>query len=160
MNQVYILVISMGLGLLCYSLIAKWYLMPYLSKLPAVDALTPLLLLHSFRYVGLAFLIPGVVSFNLSPAFALPAAYGDLITALLALLAIMALRLEWKIAIALVWIFNVVGVLDLLTAIYQALSHTVPSQFQAAYFIPTVIVPLLLVTHYMIFVMLFRRRNA
>ncbi len=112
-----ILPLSIVLGLLSYSLIAKWHVMPQLVGMPRANALTPHLLLHSFRYIGLAFLIPGVTSEILDSRFAIPAAYGDLLAALLALVAIMALRLRWAMAIPLVWVFNIEGSLDLLNAV-------------------------------------------
>jgi hypothetical protein len=85
------------------------------------------------------------------------AAYGDLLAALLALGAIAALRAGWTIAIPLVWVFNLVGALDLINALFQGLRHNV--QLGAAYYIPTVAVPALLVTHAMIFAMLLTRRG-
>ncbi len=153
-----ILPLSILLGLLSYSLIAKWYVMPQLAAMPRANALTPLLLLHSFRYIGMAFLIPGVTSEVLDTRFAIPAAYGDLLAALLALMAIMALRLRWAMAIPLVWIFNVEGFLDLINAVYQGFRHVPGGHFGATYFIPAMIVPALLVTHMMIFILLSRRQ--
>ena len=143
------------LSLVVYSLIARWYVVPRLAALPLRDALTPLLLLHAFRYLGMVFLVPTVVGPALPAAFAVPAAYGDLLAALLALLAIAALRQAWPLAIPLVWLFNVEGTLDLVNAFYQGLRNNV--QLGAAYYIPTVAVPALLVTHAMIFTMLIRR---
>ncbi|MEE8074380.1 MAG: hypothetical protein V3T60_01995 [Candidatus Binatia bacterium] len=154
----YILPLSIVFGLLSYSLIAKWYVMPYLAALPRADALTPLLLLHSFRYIGMAFLISGVTSEVLDTRFAIPAANGDLLAALLALMAIMALRLRWAMAIPLVWIFNIEGFLDLINAVYQGFRHVPGGHFGATYFIPAMIVPALLVTHMMIFILLSRRQ--
>jgi hypothetical protein len=156
----YILPLSIVLGLLSYSLIAKWYVMPRLAALPRADALTPLLLLHSFRYIGMAFLISGVTLEVLDSRFATPAAYGDLLAAILALIAIMALRLRWAMAIPLVWIFNIEGSLDLLNAVYRGFSHIPDGHFGATYFIPALIVPALLVTHVMIFVLLWHRQEG
>ena len=143
------------LSLVVYSLIARWYVVPRLAALPLRDALTPLLLLHAFRYLGMVFLVPTVVGPALPAAFAVPAAYGDLLAALLALLAIAALRQAWPLAIPLVWLFNVEGTLDLVNAFYQGLRNNV--QLGAAYYIPTFAVPALFVTHAMIFTMLIRR---
>ena len=123
------------------------------APLPA--ALTPLLLLHAFRHVGMVFLVPTVVGSALPAAFAVPAAYGDLLAALLALLAIAALRSSWTLAIPLVWLFNVEGTLDLLNAFYQGFTNNV--LLGSAYYIPTFAVPALFVTHAMIFAMLIRR---
>ena len=143
------------LSLVGYSLIARFYVAPRLAALPLPAALTPLLLLHAFRHLGMVFLVPAVVGPGLPPAFAVPAAYGDLVAALLALLAIAALRMEWPLAITLVWVFNTVGLLDLVNAFYQGLRNNV--QLGAAYYIPTYVVPALLVTHAMMFAMLVRR---
>ena len=146
--------LSIVLGLLCYSLIAKCYLMPWLSRQSRKDALTPLLLLHGFRYIGLAFLIHGVTAEVLDPRFANPAAYGDLLAAFLALLALCTLRLNASVAIPLVWVFNIVGFLDLLNALFQGFRHNAAGHLGSTYFIPAVIVPLLLVTHIIIFKLL------
>jgi hypothetical protein len=106
--------------------------------------------LHAFRFIGLAFLVPGVVSPDLPAAFANPAAYGDLATSLLALLSIATLGS--RLGTMIVWVFSIVGTVDLLNAFYQGnrLGMT-PGQQGAAYFIPTVLVPLLLVTHGLVF---------
>ncbi len=151
-----ILPLSIVMALTACSLIAKWYVMPVLRSLPRARAFMPLLLFHSFRFVGLVFLIPGVTSQPLDARFANPAAYGDLLAALLALLAILALRRGWRAAIALVWIFNVEGTLDLLNALAQGLRYTENGALGAAFFIPMVVVPALLVSHAMIFMMLVR----
>ncbi len=99
----------------------------------------------------MVFLVPGVVDQPLPAEFAGPAAYGDLATGLVALVAIVALRGRWSVALALVWLFNVVGTIDLA----NALRHVdVAPRFGAAWYIPTFLVPLLLVTHVMIFVRL------
>src|SRR5437667_1047467 len=143
------------LSLIVYSLIAGWYVRPRLAPLPLGAALTPLLFLHAFRHLGMVFLVPSVVCPALPAAFAVPASYGDLLAALLALLAIAALRMEWSSAIALVWLFNVVGTLDLINAFYQGLRNNV--LLGAAYYVPTFAVPALFVTHAMIFAMLTRR---
>jgi hypothetical protein len=138
-----------------YGLVARWYVAPRLATLPLADALTPLLLLHATRSFGLVFLVPTVVGHALPAAFAVPAAYGDLLAALLALLAIWALRTGSAMALPFVWLFNVEGTLDLLHAFAQGIRLQV--ELGAAYYIPTVVVPALYVTHFMIFVMLVRR---
>ena len=149
--------LQMLLSLLVYGLLARWYVAPRLAALPLPTALAPLLFLHAFRHLGMVFLVPTVVGPSLPPAFAVPAAYGDLLAALLALLAIVALRAGWRPALALTWLFNVVGTLDLLHALYRGAQLQV--QLGSAYYIPTFAVPALLVTHAMIFVMLLRRRG-
>ncbi len=145
------------LSLVVWSLIAKWLLAPWLDKLPPNDALFWLVLPHAFRHVGLVFLVLGVVVQPLPGGFADLAAYGDLTAALLALASLIALRSGWAGAVALVWIFNIVGTVDLLNALRQP--GAIPD-FGAAWYIPTFLVPLLLVTHFMIFVRLIGRARG
>ncbi len=113
--------------------------------------------MHTFRFVGLAFLIPGVVLPDLAVAFAGPAAYGDLSTSILALLAIVTLGST--LGIILVWAFNILGSVDLLYAFYEGNRvglGQAPGLQGAAYFIPTVLVPLLLITHALVFLLLLK----
>ncbi len=102
------------MSLVVWGLIAKWWLAPWLEKMSQHQALLYLTLPHAFRYMGMVFLVPGVVAQPLPDAFATPAAYGDLATGLLALLALIALRAGWTWTLALVWLFNIVGTVDLL----------------------------------------------
>ena len=97
------------LSLIVYALLAKWYVAPWLAGKPVEQALVPLIFPHAFRHIGLLFLVPGVVAEPLPPEFANPAAYGDLAAAVLAILALIALRGGWGAALPLVWLFNVVG---------------------------------------------------
>ena len=160
MNSDIIVLVSFGLSIITWGLIGKWYVMPRLNAMPRPDALTPLLLFHSFRHIGLVFLVPGVVSHSLTPAFAYPAAYGDLLAAILGLIAIGALRMGCGGAVPLVWIFNLEGTVDLLYAVFQGLRNHVAEQLGAAYFIPAIVVPALLITHYMIFQLLLKDRQT
>src|SRR5262245_26389951 len=109
--------ISVILSFISWGIIAKRYIWPALRRVPRTEALRPLLLLHSFRFVGLVFLIPGVVSPDLPIAFARPAAYDDLASAIRALLAVGTLLS--KLGTMLTWAFNVVGSVDLLYVFYQ-----------------------------------------
>jgi hypothetical protein len=138
--------VSIAFALLAWWLVAKRFFWPRLRTLPMAEALQPLLLLHSFRFIGLAFLVPGVVSPDLPAAFAYPAAYGDIVAAILALLALATLPGRTGIVIA--WIFNLWGTADLLDAFYRGNAvGLLPGQLGATYFIPTLTVPLLLITH-------------
>ena len=118
---------------------------------PRGEALRPVLQRHAFRYVGSAFLVPGVVSPDLPDAFARPAAYGELVTYILALLAIATLKS--RLGTIVVWVFNIVGTLDLFNAFDRAIasSRDPPACRVPRYFIPTVLVPLLPVTHALVF---------
>jgi hypothetical protein len=153
--------ISVLFSFVAWGLVTRLYIWPALRNQPRADALRPILLLHSFRFVGLAFLVPGVVSPHLPPAFARPAAYGDLATAVLALLALATLRN--RLGTLLIWVFNLLGTADLLNAFYQG-NRTglalAPGLQGAAYFIPTFVVPLLLITHGLVFRLLLRRQQA
>ena len=139
------------LSLIAYGILARWYVAPALARLPLNDALIPLLVPHAFRHLGLVFLVPAVVAPTLPPAFALPAAYGDLVAGLLALLAMIALRGRWAVAIALAWLANIIGTLDLLHAFYRGIPLDAGRHMGSAWYIPTFIVPALFVTHFMIF---------
>ena len=138
--------VSIAFSFIAWGIVTARYMWPQLRHRPRAEALRPLLTLHSFRFIGLAFIIPGVVSPHVPPAFAHPAAYGDLIAAILAMLSL--LLLPSAAGVAAVWIFSLWGSADLLNAFYQA-NHAglLAGQLGAMYFIPTVIVPLLLITH-------------
>ena len=145
--------ISVLFGLIAWTIVAALYIWPQLRSRSRIDALRPLLVLHSFRFIGLSFLIPGVVSPELPAAFTAPAAYGDIVATMLAMLSLALLR--GPLGIASVWVFNIWGTLDLLNAFYHGNANgLVPGQLGAAYFIPTAIVPLMLVTHALIFMLL------
>jgi hypothetical protein len=137
---------SVGFGLVAWSVLAAQLAWPRLRERPRADALRPLLVIHAFRFVGLSFLVPGVVAADLPQSFARDAAGGDLVTAVLALLALAALRS--RLGTALAWLWSAWGTVDLLNAFYQArITGLQPSQLGAAYYIPTFVVPMLLVTH-------------
>ncbi len=147
------------MSFLAFGVVTKVYIWPAVRNQTPADALRPLLLLYAFRFVGLAFLIPGVVSPDLPTAFSSPAAYGDLATAILALLAIAALGS--RLGIVLTWLFNILGSSDLLYAFYQGNQINLePGLLGAAYFIPTVLVPLLLITHGLVFMILLKHDSA
>jgi hypothetical protein len=149
--------ISVIMSFISWGIIARRYIWPALRHLPRAEALRRLLLLHTFRFVGLAFVIPGVVSPDLPAAFARPAAYGDLSSAILALLAIATSTSTLGIILA--WAFNILGTTDLLYAFYEGNRvhlDSAPGLQGAAYFIPTVLVPLLLITHALVFMLLLK----
>ena len=157
MDSLQIFGLQFLLSLIGYGLIGQWYVAPRLAALPLHDALVPLLFPHAFRHLGMVFLVPAVVAPTLPPAFALPATYGDLLAGWLAFLAIVALRHRWPLALALAWLFNSVGTLDLLYAFYQGISRGVAHHLGSAWYVPTFLVPALYVTHFMIFTRLITR---
>ncbi|HEY3249429.1 MAG TPA: hypothetical protein VGK88_14210 [bacterium] len=150
--------VQFAVSLLVYGLIARWYLSPRLAAATLPVALTPLLLQHALRTLGATLLVPGVVGSDVPRGFAEQVAYGDLLAALLALLALWAVRSRWSIALLLVWLFNLEGFIDLLNALYVGIKLDVShAMLGAAWYIPTFVVPALLVTHLMMFSMLLRR---
>lgn len=149
---------SIAFSFTAWSIPTARFIWPRLARRSRVDALRPLLVLHSFRFVGLSFLVPGVTSPDVPAAFSHAAAFGDLVAAALAVLGLLALRR--RAGIGVVWIFNLWGSADLLNAFYQA-GHAglVPGQLGATYFLPTLIVPLLLITHLLAFRILLRHET-
>src|SRR5262249_16567679 len=150
---------SIALSFTAWGVVTAAYFWPELRSRPRAEALRPLLLLHAFRFVGLAFLIPGVVSPDLPAAWARPAAYGDVVAALLALLALAGLKSRAELP--LVWVFNLSGAADLISGFY--LAHAVgldPGHLGAGYFIVTVLVPLLLITHALLLRLCLRGETA
>jgi hypothetical protein len=105
----------------------------------------------------LMFLAPGAVFPGIPPQFAYPAAFGDLLAAVLALVAIPAVAIRARHAKLLVWIFNIEGTLDLIVAISLATIFNAAPFMGPAYWIPAFWVPALLVTHYIAFIVLRRR---
>jgi hypothetical protein len=154
--------LSILMSFVAFGLVTKVFIWPRLRVMRREDALLPLVVLHTFRFVGLSFLIPGVVSPSLSPAFAVPVAYGDLIAAILAAIATLALSARASWAVPIVWVLNVWGTVDLLHAIYQGQIglHIGPESLGAAFYIPTIVVPALLVAHGLMFWLLLRPNMA
>ena len=144
------------LSAVAWGVIAKWLLAPWLEKMPSNEALSWLALPHAFRHLGMVFLVPGVVARPLPAVFANPAAYGDLAAGLLALLAFVDLRSGKSFARPLAWIFNVAGTADLLYAVTIGALNNASPGMGATWYIPTMIVPLLLITHAMIFARLLK----
>ena len=161
MNSGTLFGLSVLMNFVASGIVTKLYIWPWLRVMTREEALLPLMVPHMFRFLGLSFLVPGVVSASLSPDFARPAAYGDLVAALLAVVAVLALSARASWALAIVWVFNLWGTIDLLYAIYQGEIgvRIGPGSLGAAFYIPTVLVPPLLVTHALIFRLLLRRRQ-
>ena len=154
--------IDMALGNVAWALCVAKYVWPRLRDIDRIEALRAIATLHSFRFFGLVFLLPGFVGPELPAAFAAPAAYGDFAVALLAILVLLTARVRvlfWP----LVWAFNVAGAADLITAIGRAIRVDLPSiagQLGAGYAILILYVPLLLITHGIAFYLLLRPARA
>jgi hypothetical protein len=153
--------ISVAFGLAAWGAVAWHYIWPALRERPSPENLKPILLLHGFRFLGLAFVVPGVVSPELPASFAQPVAYGDLITAMLALLALATLGTPS--GTVLTWAFNTFGMADLFFAFYLGDRISLPDMpglLGAGFFILTAYVPLLLITHGLVFRMLVSMKVA
>jgi hypothetical protein len=135
---------------------ARLYLLPLISRLRPQQILVPILLLHSTRHLGMMFLTRGATYPGLPPLFAYPAAFGDLITAIIAFASIPLVLRGSRLAKPMVWVFNIFGTVDLLVAITTGTIYSAVVAMGAAYWIPAFWVPLLLVTHYVTFVLLRR----
>ena len=116
--------ITVVLGLAAWGAVAWHYIWPALRERSSPENLKPILMLHGFRFLGLAFVVPGVVSPELPAAFAQPVAYGDLISAILALLALATLGTRAGTVVT--WVFNTFGTADLLFGFYQGARISLP----------------------------------
>jgi hypothetical protein len=144
--------------LLCFGA----YIWPRLKAMDQAEAQRAIATLHSFRFFGLVFLVPGVVGPDLPAGFAVSAAYGDFATGLLAMLALLTIRIRpvfWLFVVA----FNLVGIVDLTVAYYHGNQLGLAEQagqLGGVYAIPIVYVPLLMITHVAAFYLLVRRPAA
>jgi hypothetical protein len=141
--------IHLVLGYVAWLLCFGTYILPWLKNMDRFAAQRAIATLHSFRFFGLVFILPGVIGPGLPASFGAFAAYGDFATGVLALLALLTARMRplfWLFVAA----FNLVGMGDLLIDYYRAIQLNVPAiagQFGATYAIPIIYVPLLMITH-------------
>jgi len=149
MSPEIIFLLHLTLGYVASLLCFGAYILPGLKSMNRFAAHRVIATLHSFRFFGLVFILPGVVGPNLPARFATFAAYGDFATGVLALLALVSVRIRalfWFFVVA----FNLVGATDLIVAYYHAVRSGLPAvagQLGAAYVIPIIYVPMLMITH-------------
>ncbi|MDR3526412.1 MAG: hypothetical protein P4L57_03965 [Rhizomicrobium sp.] len=159
MDNVAIFWMQIVTSVFVFGTVAVWYVWPSLRKLSRNSALTLLLFVHVPRYVGMTLLVRGMVDPKLPAAFLSSAAYGDLFEAALAFACIFVLRSNWRGAIALVWVANSWGFLDLLNGIRGVLQLNVPSfNLGTLWYVYTFYAPLVIVSHLMIFWILVRSK--
>jgi hypothetical protein len=158
MNTRAIFGISAFMSLVSSLVAATLFAWPLLRVANGEQALLWLVAPHMFlRFIGLSFLIPGVVSGSLPKAWAVPAGYGDFIAGILATIALVHMA-AW--ALAAVWIFNIGGAADLLFAFYKGRRVNLdPGSLGAGFYIVTAVVPPLLVSHALIFLLLLHNRT-
>lgn len=141
--------LQLVLGYVAWLLCFRTYVWPRLKSMDPFDVQRAIATLHSFRFFGLVFILPGVVSPKLPASFAVFAAYGDLATGVLAMLALLAARIRplfWVFVVA----FHLVGATDLLVDYYHAIESDLPAragELGALYAIPIIYVPVLMITH-------------
>ena len=152
-----VIVLNLIANTAIFYIATRLYLLPLIARVRVQHILVPILLLHSTRHLGIMFLTRGATYPGLPAEFAYPAAFGDLITAVLAFVAIPLVLRRSVLAKPLVWLFNIFGTVDLLTAITTATIYNAPVAMGPAYWIPAVAVPALLVAHYVTFILLLRR---
>lgn len=152
--------IHLVLGYVAWLLCFGAYILPRLRAMSRFEAHRAIATLHSFRFFGLVFLLPGVVG-HLPASFAVGAAYGDFAAGILAILALLTARIRplfWTFVVA----FNVVGAADILLDYYHATRAGLPAiagELSSAYAIPVLIVPLLMITHAVAFYWLLRPQS-
>ena len=158
MEPIVLFGLQFTVSLIAYALAAVWYVMPRLSTRPREAALVPLVWIHVFRIVGGTILAPGAVDSGVPTEFRLMIGYGDMATAILALVALIALRARFRGAIALVWLFVIVGALDTVNAIIQSMRDSVFAYpLGVNWLIVAGYVPALVVSSVLIFMQLLRR---
>jgi hypothetical protein len=153
--------IHLVLGYVAWLLVFGGYVLPKLQAMDRIEAHRAIATLHSFRFFGLVFILPGVVG-NLPAGFATFAAYGDMATGVLAILALLTVRIR-PLFYVFVVAFNLVGTADLLLNYYHATRLHLPEiagQLGAAYVIPVIYVPALMITHVAAFYLLARQPKA
>jgi hypothetical protein len=157
-----IFLIDMALGYLACALCIATYVWPRLKTMDRVEAHRAIATFNSFRFFGFAFLLPGFVGPSLPQSFATAVAYGDLATTLLAILALLTIRVR-SLFWPLVWLLNLVGLADLVIDTARAVSVNLPSvagQLGAGYAIPMLYVPALFWIHLLAFWLLLRSDRA
>ena len=97
----------------------RYWVQPRISNLPIHEALLPFIFLNTFRYLGLSFMAKEQIYDGFPRDFLTTVGLLDLSTAILAIVSLVALKNKWSFAIPLVWIFNIVGFGDLITAFPQ-----------------------------------------
>jgi hypothetical protein len=153
--------IHLVLGYVAWLLCFNTYIWPRLKAMDGIEAQRAIATLHSFRFFGLVFILPGVVG-NLPVDFATFAAYGDFTTGLLAILALLTVRIRPVFSLFVV-AFNLVGSADLIIDYYNATQLGLPAlagELGSTYVIPIIYVPLLMITHVVAFYLLVRQQRT
>lgn len=152
--------LNLLLSTLAFSVLSAWYFWPWLKLQSKETALQVLIWPHVFRHIGMMFLAMGAVKTTLPEVFSVPAAYGDLIAAILAFVTLIAIRHKSISSLAFIWVFNIWGTVDLLYAITIGTINQADQSMGATFWIPALIVPALLVSHVLIFLLLTKKTQT
>ena len=157
METTILFAVSVLTSLIVWNKIIKKYFWPRSKALELKKAVQPILFLHSFRFAGLSFFVPGVVHAGLNPAWAIPAAFGDFVAAILALLTVSLINsISFR---PLLWVFNIWGLADLILAFIDGPRYGIIPFLGPAYYIVILYVPLLLLTHLTVFKLLLKSKT-
>ncbi len=132
-----------------------------LAAMPREPALGLLLWLHGFRYIPLGLLAPGQAAREIPPFVLRTIAIGDLVSALFALVALALLQVRAKAALGWVWLFSMVSMLDIGTALVVGLgNHVYRYALGISWYVLTLYVPLVCVSQAMILIRLLQKRSV
>lgn len=158
METTILFAVSVLISLMVWYKISRKYLWPRIAGADLKKAVQPILFLHCFRFAGLSFIMPGVVHTGLDPAWSLPAAWGDFSAACLAFITLLVINNAFFRP--LLWIFNIIGLADLLVAFIDGPRYNILPFIGPGYFIIILYVPILLLTHFDVFKLLLKNNKA
>lgn len=155
------LLINIFFSLLIFNAAYRWFLKPILPQLKPSIVVIPILLLHSMRHLGLMFVTTGVTSTAMPQQFAVPAAAGDFLAAVLAFTAAVLIHRKSKFAVSMTWLFSIVGIADFAIVVMLSRVYRAADFMGGSYWIPSFWVPMLIVGHIIIITVLRQmRRNG
>ena len=144
-----------------FGLLAWWYAWTWLKSVDRTTAFTALTFVHALRPIGATVLVASVAGTALPRSFAEAVAYGDLLTSLLAVITLIAIRARLSFAIALVWLTNIVGTLDLVNALVGGIGSDIARLGMGSFwYVVTILVPILWIAHALAFALLIRPRPS
>lgn len=159
MTPLIVLAVQCTFSLIVFYLLSKWYLLPRITKNTQYEVLAILLVVNVFRYLPLSLYMPGQVSSDFPEYVKEIVAYGDFASGVLALISLLLLKSKNNLAMPFVWIFSIVSVLDMILALYFAMSEKVYDlPLGVNYFTVSVYVPMLMVVQAIILKLLLAKK--
>jgi len=161
MTRFFILASQMLIDYIALGLISVIYVYPRLVRAPLLNALTAITFVHAFRFLGASYLNPGLSGLDPASSWALAAGFGDLTVSVLAIAAIVSMRIKAPWCLSLVWMLNIVGFADTIFAQSGAMFlHLWTSLTGVGWLISITVVPGLLIAHTLMTILLFRTRGV